>query len=101
MEDIIYKSSDSSLEIRLQFIVKSRLKHTHLGKGWPKHTQCLLYSNGLLDCFETIVKHKKDEDSPKFAYKLVAEKCLKSIDNKWLRGQVRIKLNEALKKIEK
>lgn len=98
MEDIVYKASDGSLEIRLQFIVKRRLKFTHLGKGWPKHTQCLMYSNGLLDCFETVVKHEKDEDNQTYAYRLVAEKCLKTIPNKWLRGEVRLMLNEALAK---
>lgn len=96
MEDIIYKTSDNSVEIRLQFIVKNRLKYTHLGKGWPKHTQCLMYSNGLLDCFETIVKHQKDVDNQVYAYRLVAEKCIKTINNKCLRDQVRIALNRAL-----
>ena len=98
MEDIIYKTTDNSLEIRLQFIVRNRLKYTHLGKGWPKHTQCLMYSNGLLDCFETAIKHEKDEDNQVYAYRLVAEKCLKTISNKWLRIQVRLMLNEALAK---
>lgn len=97
MEDIIYISPDKSLKIRLQFIVKNRLKYTHLGKGWPKHTQCLLYSNGLLDCFETVIKHAKDEDNQIFAYKLVAEKCLATITNKWVRSQVRLELNKTLK----
>jgi len=96
MEDIIYKTSDNSLEIRLQFIVKNRLKYTHLGKGWPKHTQCLIYSNGLLNSFETIIKHNKDEDNQAYAYRLVAEKCMQTINNKWLRSQVRIELNKAL-----
>lgn len=97
MKDIVYKSYDGSLEIRLQFIVKNRLKSNHFGKNWPKHTQCLMYSNGLLDCFETVVKHEKDQDNQCFAYRLVAEKCLKTIHNKWLRGEVRHLLNEALK----
>lgn len=96
MKDIIYTTGDKSLEIKLVFIVKNRLKYTHLGKGWPKHTQCLMYSNGLLDCFETIVKHNNDVDDQKFAYKLVAEKCLKNIKNKWLRGEVRNVLDESL-----
>jgi len=95
MEDIIFKA-DESLTIRLHFIVKNRLKYTHLGKSYPKHTQCLMYSNDLLDCFETIVKHAKDEDNQAFAYKLVGEKCLKNIRNKWLRGEVRKLLDGAL-----
>jgi len=100
MEDIIYKTSDNSLEIRLQFIVKHRRKYTHVGKGWPKHTQCLMYSNGLLDHFETIVKHYKDEDNQVFALRLVAEKCIKTLNNKWLRNQVRAELNKALDNIK-
>jgi hypothetical protein len=95
MEDIIFKA-DESLTIRLHFIVKNRLKYTHLGKGYPKHTQCLMYSNDLLDCFETIIKHANDEDNQSFAYKLVGEKCLKHINNKWLRNEVRKLLDSAL-----
>lgn len=98
MKDIIYQSSDGTLQIRLQFIVVNRLRNTHLGKSWPKHTQCLMFTNGLLDCFETIVKHQKDQDNQVFAYRLVAEKCLKNISNKWMRTQVRTLLNEELRK---
>lgn len=57
-----------------------------------------MYTNGILDCFETIVKHEKDKDNQVYAYRLVAEKCLKTISNKWLRSQVRLVLNEALEK---
>lgn len=96
MKDIIYISEDKSLTIRLQFIVKNQLKYTHLGKSYPKHTQCLMYSNGLLKCFKTIVKHYKDTDDQLFAYKLVAEKCISTIDNKWLRNQIRLKLDKIL-----
>ena len=99
MEDIYYITEDNSLEIRLQFIIKNRLKYTHLGKSWPKHTQCLMYSNGLLKCFETVVKHAKDEDNQMYACRLVAEKCLSNISNQWLRSQVRTALNEGLKKL--
>ncbi len=99
MEDIIYITKDNSLEIRLQFIIKNNLKYTHLGKGWPKHTQCLMYSNGLLKCFETVVKHAKDADNQMYACRLVAERCLSTISNKWLRGQVRIMLKERLEKL--
>ena len=96
MDDIIYLSSDNTLEIRLQFIVKYRLRYTHLGKTYPKHTQCLIYENGLLKGFETIIKHNDDVDNQQFAYKLVGEKSLQLIDNKWLRSQVRIVLNKKL-----
>jgi retron-type reverse transcriptase len=94
MKEVIYKSADSTMTILLQFRVQRRLKFTHLGKGWPKHTQCLMFIDGLLEHFETIVKHKKDEDNQLYAYKFVAEKCLKNIPNKWIRGQVRIELDK-------
>jgi hypothetical protein len=74
--ELIYKSQDDSLEFKFQFIVKRNLRYTHLGKSWPKHTQCLMFCNGLLNCFETIIKHEKDEDNQVYAYKLVAEKCI-------------------------
>ncbi len=97
MKEIIWKSDDNSLEIKLQFITKNQLKYTHLGKSWPKHTQCLMYSNGLLKCFETVVKHERDEDNPLFAHRLVAERCLKTLSIKYLRGEVRKELNKFLK----
>lgn len=96
MIEIIWKSEDNSLEIKLQFISKPQLKYTHLGKSWPKHTQCLMYSNGLLKCFETILKHERDEDNPLFAHRLVAERCMKNIHNKWIRGEVRKELSKFL-----
>lgn len=98
MKEVICKFTDGTMIIRLEFRVQRRLKFTHLGKGWPKHTQCLMFIDGLLEHFETIVKHKKDEDNQLYAYKLVAEKCLKTISNKWIRSQVRIKLDEFLEK---
>lgn len=101
MKDIIYKTSDGSLEYRLSYIVKNNFRLTHLGKSWPLHTQCLLYCNGLLQHFETIIKHRNEKSNQEFAYKLVSEKCLKSIKGKWLRSQVRIKLNEELMSITK
>lgn len=100
MKDVIYSTSDNSLEIRLQFITKRKLKYTYLGKSWPKHTQCLLFSNGLLKTFDTIIKHAKDTDNPAFAYRLVAENCLKSIKNKWLRTQVRAEVVKVLKELQ-
>ena len=97
MKEVTWTSKDNSLEYKLVFIRKRQLKYTHLGKTWPFHTQCLIYENGLLKHFETIVKHARDEDNLVFAYRLVAEKCLKFIDSKWLRGQIR---EELLKELE-
>lgn len=96
MKEIVWKSEDDSLEIKLQFINKNKLKYTHLGKSWPKHTQCLMYFNGLLKCFETIIKHERDKDNPLFAHRLVAERCMRNINNKWVRGEVRKELNRFL-----
>lgn len=95
--EVIYISSDKSLEIKLVFSRRRRLKYTHLGKGWPIHTQCLLYSNGLVDAVSTIVKHAKDEDSPKDAYLIAADRVLQNIENKWLRSQVKLELEKSLK----
>ena len=100
MNNIFYKSEDESLVIELVFITKRRLKYSHLGKSWPIHTQCLLFSNGLLNHFETIVKHEKDKDNPIYANRLVAEKCIKTIGNKWLRGEIRTLLNINLEKLK-
>ena len=74
--DITYRSGDNSVDVRFQFIVQRRLKYTHLGKGWPKHTQCLLWCNGLLVASAIVVKHALDEDDPIFAFKLTARKCI-------------------------
>ena len=98
LEDIVYELNGRT-EVRLHFIVANKFKRYHVGKSWPKHTQCLMYENGLLSHFETVIKHSNDEDNPAFAYKLVAEKCLKHIPDKWLRSQVRIKLNEEIKEL--
>lgn len=98
MENIRWKSSDNSLEYLLEFKIKHQLVYTHLGKSYPKHTQCLIYRNGLLQHFETIVKHAKDKDDEKFALKLVGEKCLKKINNKWVRGEVRVELDNFISK---
>lgn len=96
MSEIKYTTSDNSLEINLKFITKRRLHRTSYGKSYPIHTQCLIFSNGILECFETIIKHDKDDDNTKFAYRLVAEKCIKNIKNKWLRGEIRTELNKFL-----
>lgn len=94
LNNIVYISQDKSVEIRLQFLVNRQLKYTHLGKGWPKHTQCLMFVNGLLQCFETIVKHAKDEDNQAWAFKRVAEKCIKTLYSK----ETRMKIREILDK---
>lgn len=90
-------SPDESMTIQLVYSCGTKLKMTSLGKTWPKHTQCLMYMNGLLQSFGTVVKHANDIDDPKFAYKLVTTKAL-TLNNKWLRktiwGLVHTKLKE-------
>ena len=73
--------------------MKRQLKYYYVGKTYPVHTQCVLWCNGLLQDFATVIKHDKDEHDPKFAIKLCGEKVLKSINNKWTRSQVIIELN--------
>lgn len=92
--EVVWTSSDKSLQIVLQFVQKRQLKYYYVGKTYPIHTQCLLWVNGLLLTFETVIKHDRDEHDPKFAHKLCAEKALKAIHNKWTRSQVRIELNK-------
>lgn len=84
----------------LKFTRRSQLKYTHLGKGWPIHTQCILMRNGLLLSSRTIIKHAKDPDNKLFAYRLVAESCMKVISNNSIRAEVRVELNKFLEGIK-
>lgn len=94
MDKVVWISSDMSLQIELHFVCKQRLKYYYVGKSYPIHTQCLLWVNGLLESYSHIIKHDRDYHDPKFAFKLAAERVLKSVDNKWTRSQVRIELNK-------
>ena len=84
-----YETSDKSLKYEFHFIQKSKLVMTHLGKTYPKHTQCLMFENGLLKHFSTIKKHSKDDDDLFFALRYTFEDCIKNINLKWLRNEIR------------
>lgn len=43
-----YESSDGSIRYQLLFISASPLKFNHLGKGWPKQTQCLMFKKWII-----------------------------------------------------
>jgi len=83
--EINYISDDKSIQIKLTYIVTHNLEISSFGKSWPKHTQCLLFYNGLLKGFGTVIKHEKDKDDPKLAIKLCTKKATECINSKWLR----------------
>lgn len=94
---VTYVSGDNTLYVELAFIRARRLKYTHLGKGYPIHTQCLLFSNGILDSSSTIVKHEKDADNEKEAYLIAAKIAIESwTKNKWLQDEVFNNLKKSL-----
>lgn len=97
IDSVHYMTEDKSMDIELRFITRKVLRFYHVGKAWPKHTQCLLFVNGLLKGFETIVKHAYDEDNPQNAYKRVAEQVMKNNLPKHLRNEVRKELNYVIK----
>lgn len=87
--NIKYQTTDKSLIYEFQFIQKSELVMTHLGKTYPKHTQCLMFENGLLVNFSTIRKHEKDKDNLFFALRYTFENTIKVINIKSLRNGIR------------
>ena len=99
MGKVEWVSGDTSLKIELGFNVVRRMKIYHVGKAFPIHTQCVLTVNGIVEAFETVIKHSIDENNPKFAHKLCAERVLKNIGNKWVRSQVRIGLNKYIENL--
>lgn len=78
--EISYKTQDGCMEVKLVYIVKHRYHYYRgLGKSWPKHTQCLMFINGLLIEFGEVVKHQKDPDNQAFAYKEATRKVMKRL----------------------
>ena len=98
MKQFTYKTKDKSLVYTFQFIQKTNLVQSHLGKIYPKHTQCLMFCNGLFQEAFTIRKHEKDKDVPYFAFRRVMEGVLATIDYKWLRMEIRKKFMARLDK---
>jgi len=81
---LLYETKDKSIKVRIEFIIGNRLRVYHVGKTYPEITQCLIYSNGFLECFSTIIKHYKDEHNQIEAYKLSAKKAIKQYGFEWV-----------------
>jgi len=96
--EITYKSKDESIEIKLVYIVKHRFHRYSIGKSWPKHTQCLLFVDGLLLGFGEVVKHNQDEDNQEFAYKKATQKILHLINLREIRKELWNKVLNEIKK---
>ena len=95
--EITYKTADESVEIKLVYIVKHRLKvYGGIGKSWPKHTQCLLFMNGLLLGFGEVVKHKEDKDNQAFAFKEATRRVIDKINIKFMREEIWRKVLSAI-----
>lgn len=88
----------SGYKIKLEFQQVFSLKYTHLGKGSPLHTQCLLFLEDLHKDTATIVKHANDEDDQLLAYQIVAGKVLK---HSWVKEDRKEILKELTKQLEK
>ena len=96
---ITYITPDKSIEVKLVYIVKRRLhNYAGFGKTWPKHTQCLCYINGLFHSFGEAVKHEKDVDDQKFAFKIATGKALLKLNAKDIRQELWKKLFAELSK---
>ena len=86
MMQIDYITNDGSMRISLQDISKRKLHmYPGVGKSYPRHTQCLVFVNGLLVGFAEVVKHHKDIDNMIFATKLVTKKAIVFINLKDVR----------------
>lgn len=86
--EINFKTEDSSIEIKLVYIVKLKLTYYRKNKYWPKHTQCLLFYNGLLLGFGGVVKHERDLDNQNLAYKLATKKVIDKIHFQFIRKEL-------------
>ena len=96
MKDIKYKEKSTGSTIKLSFNITTLSRKTYLGDKIAKHTQCLIFKDGFLIGFNTIIKSHRDPDNEKFAVKLVAERCLKTIEDSELRENVRKVLDKEL-----
>ena len=96
--EISYTSQDKSIEVRLVYIVKRRLRfYKGIGKSWPKHTQCLAFVNGLIVGYGEVIKHENDADNPNFAYKEATKKVMGKINIKSIRQELWKILHSVLK----
>jgi len=74
--EINYSTKDESIQVKLQYLVGQPKSRNNYGKTWAKTTQCLVFVNGFLKGFATIVKHDSDKDNMKYAYAIVTKKAL-------------------------
>lgn len=97
--EIVYKTNDESIQITLKYIV-GRGFHNYpgIGKSWPKHTQCLCFVNGLMKGFGEVVKHEKDPDNQKLAYKLATKKAIDKIGLKFVRKELWLRVLDTIEK---
>ena len=95
--EINYKTDDESIDIKLLYIVKQKLTRYRKDKYWPKHTQCLLFYNGLLLGFGEVIKHEKDSDNQSLAYKLATKKVMDKIFLPYIRRELWKKLIAEIK----
>lgn len=87
--EITYLTEDKSVEVKLVYIVRRNLKrYRGIGKCYPKHTQCLMFVNGLLRGYGEVVKHEYDEDDPSFAFKEATRRVMHKLTGKWLRTEL-------------
>ena len=86
--EINYITNDKSIHIRLEYLVGYPLRMYYVGKTYPRTTQCLMYMNGIHRKTGTVIKHKKDEDNPNLAIRLVTKKALSALNMKCLRDEV-------------
>lgn len=77
--EVTYTSEDN-FEVRLVYIVKPRYRnYPGIGKCWPKHTQCLMFINGLFVGHGEVVKHQLDEDNKRYAIVAATKKVMNKI----------------------
>lgn len=63
-------------EIRIEYKQTHPMYWTSYGKSWAKHTQCLIFKNGLLVGKGLVVKHAKDPDNDAYAIKAATKKAM-------------------------
>lgn len=86
-------SEDNSIVIQAEFVQGNpQVNYPHVGKSFPKTTQCLLFVNGFLEGSGKVVKSHLDEDNDQIARLRATQKALKG--NECLSGykELRTKL---------
>jgi hypothetical protein len=95
--EITYSTEDDSIKVKLVYIVNRRFhNYEGIGKSWPKHTQCLMFINGLIAGYGEVVKHEKDEDNQKYAYLLATKKVMDKIQLKFIRKEIWEKVKDKI-----